>query len=411
MNKICVYTCITGNYDRLKEIKYREKNIDYICFTNNKEIKSNDWNIKYIDEDLDNLTLARKLKILGHQYLKEYNINVWIDGAIEILKPISEFLKDCCDFNRYDIIGFNHKFRNCIYDEMKECVQVNKETVENALKLEKFLIKEKYPKNNGLIESTVLVRKNIDEINKLMDDWYNMLIKFSRRDQLSFNYCLWKRPVKISFLNMYVYDNPYFKHDQHLYKKVIKKYQLYIGNSTEFDIHNCIEGKYSINELKQGLKIKIPKDTNRIELKLDEVGNIIKSVKLNKRSKIFIYNSCDFKKNKIFYDLSVISFEGKFLTGDELEFRIDIEELDNINKYKLLCEEYIELEKKNDVLNNKYNALKKSYSELLNNYDIVKKDNENISKSNEELNNEIKRIINSKSWKITKPLRMIRKGK
>ena len=40
MNKICVYTCITGNYDNLIEINNIEEGIDYICYTNNKEIKS-----------------------------------------------------------------------------------------------------------------------------------------------------------------------------------------------------------------------------------------------------------------------------------------------------------------------------------------------------------------------------------
>ena len=39
-NKICVYTCITGDYDNPKEILKLEKGIDYYCFTNNKKIKS-----------------------------------------------------------------------------------------------------------------------------------------------------------------------------------------------------------------------------------------------------------------------------------------------------------------------------------------------------------------------------------
>ena len=32
MSKICVDTCITGDYDDLKEIKNVEKNIDYFCY-------------------------------------------------------------------------------------------------------------------------------------------------------------------------------------------------------------------------------------------------------------------------------------------------------------------------------------------------------------------------------------------
>ena len=59
MKKICVYTCITGSYDDVKEFKeFKEKNIDYILFTNNKDYKSDFWNVVYIENDvLDNVRL------------------------------------------------------------------------------------------------------------------------------------------------------------------------------------------------------------------------------------------------------------------------------------------------------------------------------------------------------------------
>lgn len=28
-NKICVYTCITGNYDKIKELEFKKDGIDY----------------------------------------------------------------------------------------------------------------------------------------------------------------------------------------------------------------------------------------------------------------------------------------------------------------------------------------------------------------------------------------------
>ena len=75
MNKICVYTCITGDYENLKEIEKKESGIDYYCFTNNRNIKSNTWNIVYIESDeLSNVELARKTKILGHDIINNYDI-------------------------------------------------------------------------------------------------------------------------------------------------------------------------------------------------------------------------------------------------------------------------------------------------------------------------------------------------
>lgn len=40
MNNIVVYTCITNNYDSLKEIKYIDEGVSYICFTKNPNLKS-----------------------------------------------------------------------------------------------------------------------------------------------------------------------------------------------------------------------------------------------------------------------------------------------------------------------------------------------------------------------------------
>ena len=46
--KLCVYTCITGDYDDLHEIEKPEKGVDYYCFTNNKNLKSKTWKIVQI---------------------------------------------------------------------------------------------------------------------------------------------------------------------------------------------------------------------------------------------------------------------------------------------------------------------------------------------------------------------------
>ncbi len=94
MKDICVYTCITGNYDNLNEIKNPEKNIDYFCFTNNPNLTSTTWKVIQIqDNTLDNIRLARKIKILGHDRIKNYKIAVWTDADIIWQKSISDFVE------------------------------------------------------------------------------------------------------------------------------------------------------------------------------------------------------------------------------------------------------------------------------------------------------------------------------
>lgn len=53
--KIVVYTVIFNDYDFLKPHPIKYDNIDYICFTNNKNLKSNFWTVKYIKKKMIDL--------------------------------------------------------------------------------------------------------------------------------------------------------------------------------------------------------------------------------------------------------------------------------------------------------------------------------------------------------------------
>ena len=95
MNKIVVYTCITNNYDSLKEIKYVEEGVSYICFTDNDKLTSKTWKIVYLDSNLIDLNLSfvtqqRFIKLCPHKLdcLKNYDISVWIDANIIINNSI-----------------------------------------------------------------------------------------------------------------------------------------------------------------------------------------------------------------------------------------------------------------------------------------------------------------------------------
>ena len=138
MNKICVYTCITGGYDDIQEIKNKEEGIDYYCFTNNPNIKSDTWKVIRIeDETLENITLARKTKILGNDIVNKYDIALWMDGSTSFKKPIKDFIKKY--FTEKDIFtAFKHGERDNIKDECFECVRMRKEKKSKVKRLLKM---------------------------------------------------------------------------------------------------------------------------------------------------------------------------------------------------------------------------------------------------------------------------------
>ena len=42
-------TFLFGNYEKMHEVAVKTPNCDYVLVTDNKDLKSNTWNIKYVD--------------------------------------------------------------------------------------------------------------------------------------------------------------------------------------------------------------------------------------------------------------------------------------------------------------------------------------------------------------------------
>jgi len=227
MKKIVIYTVITGNYDDLKDPKVISENCDYVCFSN-IEVKSSVWkhrNLQWICED--KTKVARYHKINSHKLFSNYEYSVWIDACVQIVGNV-EMLIDIYRDN--DFVAFKHPTTNCIYEEANVCknLELDYDCVINE-QMDSYKTNG-YPENNGLIQSTCLFRKNTPEIIKLNNMWWAEVCKYSRRDQLSFNYCAYSLGIKYGYFSGGVWANNFFKvysHKNSVSRKVKpRKYKI-----------------------------------------------------------------------------------------------------------------------------------------------------------------------------------------
>lgn len=199
MNRNVVYTSLVGNYDSLTNPEYIMPNWDYVCFSNDiKKSNENIWEIRPIPfKHADNTILSRYSKINPHLVLPEYEYSLYIDANIEFLdnsieRRITELIN-----NDVIISAIPHPFRNCIYQEAQICIELGLDPRRKIEKQIKFLKDEKYPENNGLFENGLILRRHNDPlISSMGKDWWDLLLRFSRRDQLSFGYVLWKKNIE-----------------------------------------------------------------------------------------------------------------------------------------------------------------------------------------------------------------------
>ena len=208
---IVVYTVITGEYDEINELDFKHDKIKYVCFTNSKKLKSNTWNIVYINEDLDNHMLNRKIKLFPYKYLTDVDFSLYVDGNIIIKKDLKGF------FEKYVSPELNiglprHMDRDCLYQESITCINQNKDNPDTIKEQMEHYHREGYPEKFGLYENNIILRNNNSKITqKLMEHWWREINNWSKRDQLSFCYCLWKEKVKALTLDESSrISNPYF---------------------------------------------------------------------------------------------------------------------------------------------------------------------------------------------------------
>ena len=228
-NRKVVYTCITGGYDTLIEPSVVTEGFDYVCFTDCTNIESKTWEIRQLPKEIKELNTTnvkkqRAIKILPHRYLSEYDISIWVDGNILIKDDLNTFLNKECNTENNIFIP-QHPIRQCTYDEAKECIKLKKDTKENIEPQVKRYKLEGFPLKKGMVQSNIIVRRhNSQNCIRLMEQWWNELYNGSHRDQLSFNYVLWKNPdIKITLLPKSIYNSEFFFWGRHKANEVLDK--------------------------------------------------------------------------------------------------------------------------------------------------------------------------------------------
>lgn len=221
MIKLTIYTAIFGGYDDLIEQPQFEE-VKYICFTDNKKIKSDTWEVVYMPTIYgDPNRCAKFFKVLPHYLapMRESEWSLWVDGNIKVMSNPLELIDEAHPYMLYDHMKTNDK-RDCIYKEAEAIFYLGNIHPEKKYKDDPQLIlkqMEKYkekgmPADFGLVTTPIMLRKHYNSsVNEHNDFWWEEICNHSKRDQLSFDYARWTLGTPIHFLEGDSRDNKYFK--------------------------------------------------------------------------------------------------------------------------------------------------------------------------------------------------------
>ncbi len=393
--KICVYTCITGNYDNLHEIEHPEEGVDYICFTNNQKLTSNTWRIVHIEDDtLDNQRLSRKIKMLGHPIIADnYDISVWMDASVVWKKSIIEFVKTYLKSTPF--VAFRHTLHNSVHEEAIACLRCRKDSKDKITETLSFLESVNFPDNLGLYEMTVFIKKhNNPVVKKTMEIWFDTVKNHSKRDQLSFVYAAWKTSLKITTINLSVWSNIWFTNVKHTIKEKISDCHIYYGDTnSEFDFNNYQIIPYIKENDTCTIETVIPVDTSSIEINpVSIIGIEFSDITIKPNPDSIIINNSFIAKDRSFFCTNhnnIIKISGHFTSGTPLYFSIKFTESDRTTLCQLI--EHIH----HSVIESqaKINSLNAEISSLHNLNSDLEGENHNLTQA-------LQSIYNSRSWKL-----------
>ncbi len=217
-----IYSAVAGAYDRLNSSPEILSDTDHVAFMDKESFAlqppPSPWRVKSIEHtQSDPNRMAKVYKILPHIFFPEKEYSLWIDGSVSLKIPFTMSRLIELYLSKTDLCIFRHSSRNCIYEEAKVC-KVKKldstQLIEDQISRYK---KQGYPKNAGLVEATIILRRHSPELIEFCQSWWEEISLGSRRDQLSFNYVARKLNFQYTFFPLNIHaPNGLFSKGLHL---------------------------------------------------------------------------------------------------------------------------------------------------------------------------------------------------
>jgi len=208
-----IYTAITRQYDSLK-LHPSIEGVEFVAFCEvNQTIPG--WKVRPLQGSFgDPVRDAKFYKVLSHKVFPEAQYSLWIDGPIQILEGFN-WNKAIGFLGNQDLALFKHYIRRCAYTEAEVCDQRGLDKHDTIERQMRRYEEEGFPRDNGLTENCVILRRHTDSMAKINETWWDEICRGSKRDQLSLNYVLWKLGVGHSSFPGTILDNPFFLRHQH----------------------------------------------------------------------------------------------------------------------------------------------------------------------------------------------------
>ena len=181
MAKYSVLTFVFNDYDFIREPLELSNDCEYILVTDNKDIKSTKWNIKYLPKEYENASgFTKSFYVRYHPFeFVSTDVCIVLDGSNQIKKPLDKLVNDFLNSNK-DICLNLHWCQTSPYNEYSYWLNTRNydynQFIKNIAMVKALGLKPDY---KGCFEASFFIWKKSKLSYEIQDFIYKCLEKIS----------------------------------------------------------------------------------------------------------------------------------------------------------------------------------------------------------------------------------------
>ena len=215
--RLVVYTVLFGGKEALgsplSELganDWTDLDIEFICFTDNRDLVSDTWRFVYIEDVcLPPEKLSRRPKALAYEYLSGWTYSLYIDNIVTFKRlPNSA---DLATGNPYLFKVYRHAYREHLLQEADAIAMLGYDDV-NTIGAQLDFYASILPLDSirPIHTCTVILREHHHPAVKRHGvTWWENILCFSKRDQMSFDFAVKQSGCLIDPLPGFKHDNDF----------------------------------------------------------------------------------------------------------------------------------------------------------------------------------------------------------
>ncbi|MFA0052854.1 hypothetical protein AB4403_17655 [Vibrio breoganii] len=212
--KYVVYTVVTDGYDNVNPIKNPNKEVDYVLVSNEPIPDVEGWTTVIKNSRLKNTIFNRNFKINPDVLFPHYEQSIYIDGNIEIVGDIEEFILSIPPDTKMAL--FDHPLHKTAKQEFEAIVKMGYANYNSAFEQYKDY-ETFYTVQDRFFECNIIYRKHNDpSVILAMRTWWSEFLSGIKRDQLSMHYSC-SQYINIHALGKHDarFNHRYFRYHKH----------------------------------------------------------------------------------------------------------------------------------------------------------------------------------------------------